>query len=189
MTMEEVLFYWDWLRLPKDEFRVLAMITDCGGTYCGNLSGMCNYYRISCQTRNRSKFQAAIESLTKQGLIACDRRGQTWQLSILPKAKGKSIPRKWLHTLMAHDYSSEGVAWEQVLKVYLWIAFNQEPVITDKMIADDLNISPSTIGKAKNVLCGEYEAITRKRISEKIGDDYYRNIGQELAAGAWWKDL
>ncbi len=187
--MEEVMFYWDWLRLPKEEFRLLVMLVDCGGAFSGNLGEMCDYYHVTRQQRNREKFKTAIESLTKQGLIACDKRGNTWNLTIRPRAKGKTIPRKWLHSLKAHDYSSEDVAWEQVLKVYLWIVFNQNPVVTDKMIAADLAISPSTIGKAKNVLHREYEAITRRRISEKIDDDYYRNMGQELAAGAWWKEL
>ena len=39
----------------------------------------------------------------------------------------------------------------------------------------------------------EYQAITRKKVSEKIGEDrqgqaLYRTIGQELKSCAWWED-
>ena len=56
------------------------------------------------------------------------------------------------------------------------------------MIADDLQVSVSTIGYAKNVLEYEYAAIRRRQVSEKIGDDFFRTIGQELAASAWWSN-
>ena len=91
-----------------------------------------------------------------------------------------------MERIKAHDYSSEDVAWEQVLKVYLWIAGNTEPVVTNQMIAADLGTSISTIGYAKNVLQREYEAITRRKVSDKLGDGSFRTIGQELAAVAWW---
>jgi hypothetical protein len=42
---------------------------------------------------------------------------------------------------------------------------------------------------AKNVLDREYENITRRKRSEKIGVDSFRTIGQELAASAWWSEL
>ena len=90
--------------------------------------------------------------------------------------------------MIAHDYSSENVAWEQVLKVLLWVCNNKEPVIQNQMIADDLQVSVSTIGCAKNVLEYEYAAIRRRKVSEKIGDDFFRTIGQELEASAWWND-
>ena len=56
------------------------------------------------------------------------------------------------------------------MKVALWIQDNQLPVVTNDMIAQELDISVGTIGAAKNVLEREYQAITRKKISEKIGE-------------------
>ena len=57
------------------------------------------------------------------------------------------------------------------------------------MIAEDLNVSVSTVVSAKNVLEREYENITKRKISEKIGNDTFRNLGQELTAGAWWTEI
>ena len=79
------------------------------------------------------------------------------------------------------------------MKVALWIQDNQLPVVTNNMISLDLGISVGTIGAAKNVLEREYNAITRKKVSEKIGEDkqgqaWYRTIGQKLNSCAWWEN-
>ena len=88
--------------------------------------------------------------------------------------------------MRTHRYSSEAVAWEQVLKVYLWICRNQEPIVTYAMIAEDLNISKSTVGSAKKVLLCDFNAIACKKISEKTGSETYKTLGQEIQACAWW---
>jgi hypothetical protein len=61
-------------------------------------------------------------------------------------------------------------------------------VVTNAMIAAELGISESTVCSAKNVLQYEYENISRRKISEKRGD-FFRTLGQELAASAFWKDI
>ena len=107
----------------------------------------------------------------------------------MPKATEIEIPKEWLHRLKDHDYSSEPVAWEQVLKVHLWIMLHSgDPIVKNAAIAADLNISVSTIGSAKNVLQKEYEAITRSYVSKKLGEDHYQRLGQRLTASAWWKE-
>ena len=35
----------------------------------------------------------------------------------------------------------------------------------------------------------EYENITKRKVSEKVGENFFRTLGQELAAGAWWTEL
>ena len=62
-------------------------------------------------------------------------------------------------------------------------------IVTNDMIAADLNVSSSTVVSAKNVLEREYENITKRKISEKVGENTYRSLGQELAASAWWDDI
>ena len=61
--------------------------------------------------------------------------------------------------------------------------------MTNDMIAMDLGVSASTVVSAKNVLEREYENITKRKISEKLGEDTFRTLGQELAANAWWTEL
>ena len=182
-----ITMYREWLPLEKKQFRILAMLAD-KGEYTGNLSILCDYFSLSRQQHNRSALRTAIGQLANTGYLTYSTEGRTYHISAVPKATAITITREWLQRLIAHDYSSENVAWEQVLKVLLWVCNNKEPVIQNQMIADDLQVSVSTIGCAKNVLEYEYAAIRRRKVSEKIGDDFFRTIGQELAASAWWSN-
>ena len=185
----DAIFYREWLPLPKTEFNVLAMIVEQGGSFSGNYSDMCRYLGVTPQDRNRTSLRNAIESLVSKGFISCESRGRTHHLTVIPKATEIRLPRLWVQSVIQHDYSSEAVAFAHVLKVFIWIAHNDLSVVTNGMIAKDLNVSVSTVVSAKNVLEREYENITKRKISEKIGNDIFRNLGQELAAGAWWTEI
>ena len=185
----DAVFYREWLPLPKAEFNVLAMIAEQGGTFSGNYTDMCRYLGVGPQSRNRTTLKTAIESLVSQGFISCESRGRTHHLTVIPKATEIRLPRLWVQSVIQHDYSSESVAFAHVLKVFIWITLNNLSVVTNSMIAEDLNVSVSTVVNAKNVLEREYENITKRKISEKIGNDVFRNLGQELAAGAWWTEI
>ena len=187
--MEKVTFYREWLPLPKAEFNVLTMIAEQGGTFTGNWSDMCRYINLTPQDRNRKVLQAAIESLDSKGFITWDSRGRTQMLKVIPKATVIELPRQWVRSVINHDYSSESVAFAQVLKVFIWICDNQMDIVTNAMIADDIGMSEDTVTSAKNVLLKEYENITKRQVSEKTGWNTFRTLGQELAASALWKDL
>ena len=184
---EYVVFYSEWLPLPKAEFNVLAMVAEQGGTYAGNYADMCRYLNVTPQTRNRGQLRAAIESLTSKGFLTCEDRGRTRHLRVVPKGTEVRLPRLWVQSVIHHDYSSEIVAATQVLKVFMWIMQNRMQVVTNTMISAELGISESTVCKAKNVLQFEYENICRKARSKKWGESF-RRIGQELAASAFWKE-
>lgn len=186
--IEYVVFYDEWLPLPKAEFNVLAMVAEQGGTYAGNLSDMCRYLSVTPQTRNREQLRSAIESLTSKGFLSCDTRGRTHHLKVIPKETEVRLPRPWVQSVIRHNYSSESVAFTQVLKVFMWITQNRMEVVTNAMIAAELGISESTVCAAKNVLQHEYENIIKKKVSQKWGDSF-RSLGQELAASAWWTEI
>ena len=187
--MNEVIFYREWLPLPKAEFNVLAMIAEQGGEFTGNYSDMCRYLGVTPQNSNRTAQKNAIESLISQGFISCESNGRNHALKIIPKATEIKLPRLWVQSVIQHDYSSESVAFAQVLKVFIWIAHNDLSVVTNGMIAEDLNVSVSTVVSAKNVLEREYQNISKRKVSEKLGEDFFRTLGQELAAGAWWSEI
>ena len=187
--MEKAIFYREWLPLPKAEFNILAMLAEQGGSFSGNYSDMCRYLGVTPQNRNRQALQAAIENLTSSGYITHESRGRTQTLKVIPKATEIPLPRSWVQSVIRHDYSGESVAFAQVLKLFAWIAHNEVPVVTNGEIAADLNISSSTVVSAKNVLEREYECITKKRISEKMRENFYRNLGQELRANAFWTEI
>ena len=187
--MERAIFYWEWLPLPKAEFNILAMLAEQGGSFSGNYSDMMRYLGVTRQNNNRQTLRAAVESLAAAGFITHRSQGRTQILKILPKATEIPLPRAWVQSVIRHDYSSESVAFAQVLKVFAWIAGNKMEIVTNDMIASDLNISASTVVSAKNVLNREYENITKKRISEKLSGTTFRNLGQELRANAWWTEI
>lgn len=184
---KRLIFYREWLPLAKSEFRILAMLAD-KGEFRGNLSDMCRYFSLNPQTHTRNQLRESIRELTERSFIESRLQGRTYTLQAVPKVEKLEMPRPWFERLKAHDYHSESVAWEQVLKVYLWISANTALVVTNDKIAAALGISVSTIGCAKNVLQRECEAITRRKVSEKIGEDFFQTIGQELIATAWWSN-
>ena len=187
--MERAIFYWEWLPLPKAEFNILAMLAEQGSSFSGNYSDICRYLGVTPQSRNRQALQAAVQSLAAAGFIAHESRGRTQSLKVIPKASEIPLPRLWVQSVTRHDYASESVAFAQVLKVFAWIAGNEADIVTNDMIVADLNISASTVVSAKNVLEREYENITKKRISEKLGENFFRNLGQELRTNAWWTEI
>lgn len=187
--MEKAIFYREWLPLPKAEFNILAMLAEQGGSFSCNYSDMCRYLGVTPQNRNRQTLQIAIESLSSTGFIRHENRGRTQILTVIPKATEIPLPRSWVQSVIHHDYSSESVAFAQVLKVFAWIAQNEMPVVTNDMMAADLNISPSTVVSAKNVLEREYENITKRKVSEKRGENIFRTLGQELRTSAWWTEI
>ena len=187
--MNEVIFFREWLPLPKAEFNVLTMIAEQGGSFSGNYSDMCRYLGVTPQNRNRDTIRNAVECLVLKGFISCESNGRNHALTVIPKAKEIRLPRHWVQSVIRHDYDSESVAFAHVLKVFIWIADNDLKVVTNSMIAEELNVSISTVVSAKNVLEREYQNISKRKISEKLGEDFFRTLGQELAACAWWTEL
>jgi len=187
--LEKSIFYREWLPLPKAEFNILSMLAEQGGSFSGYYSDMCRYLGVTPQNRNRQALQTAIENLASSGYITHESRGRTQALKAIPKDTEIPLPRLWVQSVIRHDYSSESVAFAQVLKVFAWIVGNEADIVTNDMIAAELNISASTVVSAKNVLEREYENITKKRISEKLGENFFRNLGQELRANAWWTKI
>ena len=83
--MKEITFYWEWLPLPKDQFRLLAMIAASGGRFDGNYTDICNYLSVTPQSRNREKIKASLEVLTSAGYIGWEQSGRTHHLTVNPK--------------------------------------------------------------------------------------------------------
>lgn len=184
--MTQATFFSEWLPLDKKEFRILAMLAD-KGKFQGNLSDMCRYFSLDPQTRTRSQLRESIQKLLDQGLIVQEISGNTYTLRAIPKVEKIDMPREWLTLLRQHQYSSESVSWEAIVKVLLWLsACGSDQVIRNDMLAADLKISVSTIIAAKNVLQNEFEAITKEYISEKLGEDFFVRTGQKINVAAWW---
>ena len=186
--MDKLVFYREWFPLPKGEFRILAMLADMG-QFSGNLSDLCRYFFVSPQTRNRAMLREQINYLEEHGFITVERTGRTYTLTAIPKAEKIKIAREHYERIRTRARRSDGdsVAWECVLKVYLWAQENDyDDIITNQMIQTDLDLSVGVICSAKNVLDREFGAIHRRKVSkQKTNGDIY-TIGQNIGTSAFW---
>lgn len=187
--MEQITFYAEWLSLPKAEFNILTLLAEQGGSFSGNLSALCRYFTVTLQQKNRTSLRSAIENLTSKGFITSQLNGRTYSLQLIPKEEEIKAIKSLVQSITRHDYSSENVAAASVVKVLLWVIRNQEPVVTNAQIAADLGVSESTVCSAKNVLQKEYETLSKHIVSMKLGDNFFRALGQELTIGAWYTEL
>lgn len=184
--MSNATFYFEWLGVDKNQFRILSLLAPTG-EYRGNLSNMCRRFNLSLQTNNRNSLESSISELTEYGHITSDKNGRTYTLKAIPKETVIEIPTDWLEQIMNHNYTSESVAWQMVLKVLLWLCVNQEPIVKRDMIAEDLNCGVDTITSALNVLQRDFNAIIREIITKQNSKGEYRRIGLELTPVAWWQ--
>ena len=181
-------FYREWLPLEKREFKVLSLLASSGGHFEGNLSDMCRRLSLTPQTKNRRHLHASIQKLSEAGMLEATTAGQTVTLNLLPRTQRVEIDCDWVNTLMKGGWAEE-VSWEAVLKVLLWFTANQRSdAIQRAEVAKEIGMSVSTISSAMNVLEREFNAITRSKVSEKIGENDFRTIGLYIDVSAWWDE-
>lgn len=181
-----ILFYGEWLHLPKADFRILTMLAANHGSYSGTLTDMCSYLNETAQSKNRKCIKKSILSLADGGYLHSETKGHTYSLQVTPKATEIKVMAGFVESVMRHDYSTESVAPENVLKMYLWTCYNNEQLTTNAIISEDLGISESTICAAKNVLEKEYDSLYRKRVSEKVTENFFIYKGQFLQPNILW---
>ncbi len=183
--MSNATFYPEWLGVDKNQFRILSLLAPTG-EFKGNLSDMCRNLRISLQTKNRNQLKEDISSLAEGGYITSEQNGRTYSLKSNTKETVIEIPTDWLVRIMNHEYTSEKVSWQAVLKVLLWTYTNSNPKVTRSDIAVDLNIGEDTITSALNVLERDLNAITRKQVIKETENGELRCVGLEIIPTAWW---
>ena len=188
--MEKIMFFREWLRLPKEEFNILMMLADMGGCFKGNLSDMCRYYRVDPgNSKNKAPMRNAIENLTSKGFITSKKSGYTYSLQIVPKDRKVELLRKWVDPILQADHFSESVAKAPVIKSLIWISQNSySKVVTNDEIVPHLNISVSSFGSAKNVLEKDFRVIMREIERETFEDGTKINLGQRLGVPADWSE-
>ena len=184
--MEQPIFYTEWLPLEKKQFRILALLAVLG-EFNGSLSDMCRHFQMTVQSRNRNALRDSIKTLAAQNLLTSEQSGRTYHLIPVPKEHEIRPLADVTQAIMKHEYNSENVAWEQVLKVYLWIFHNKKSIITDAEISADLCTSSATIGAAKNVLEKDLDIVNRRIRAIKLDDESFMRIGQTLETFAWWE--
>lgn len=163
----------------------MVMLADVGA-FRGTLSDMCRYFSVDPQTHNRNRLRAAIDELTRHSFIKVTRTGRTYQMTIIPKEEEITMPAEWVARIRRHEYHSEDVAWEVVLKVQLWLMQNANgTLVTNDEIAMGVESSVSQVCAAKNVLEREYRALVKDYAYWNTGN-CFRRKGQSIDMSAWW---
>lgn len=182
-----MFFRCEWLSLPKDEFRMLVMIVDIGENI-GNLSAMCRYFGLNQQSKTKERLKNALYSLNAKGLINLTKNGNSYS-AVLPNESqaenGITIDKGYVIKIKKHEYT-RSVAWENVLKVYIWLCLNANIEFTNSQISSCLEISESTIIEAKHVL-RDYGAVEIEYINVIKGEKIYRT-GQIACPSAFWNE-
>ena len=188
--MEKVVFYQEWLRLPKEEFNILMMLADKGGSFKGTLADLCRYFRVDPHnSKNKAPLKKAIENLTATGFITSEKSGYTYTLHLIPKEKKVELLRKWVDPILQAEQFSQSVAKAQVIKSLIWISQNSySKIVINDEIVSELNMSVSTFGSAKNVLEKDFHVILREIERITLSGGEKRNIGQRLGVPAEWSE-
>ena len=119
------IFYSQLLSLDKSLFRILAILSD-GGEFIGTKKDLRERLNLANSQNNNNALDNAIISLEKMGFLECEKSGNTYHLTAVPKGRIIEIKKGYVDALIGRKGFSKSVAWEQVLKVYLWIIDHAE---------------------------------------------------------------
>ena len=179
---KEAEFDYDWLTKEDYQFKLLALLAvlaDNKLAYRGTLADMRDFLGISGCSKNNRIIKDAIDALETDGLVKKIVDGRTFTLTLSKKAeKQRRIIRMkndWV--MVAKNYAAmpnktESVAWDKLLKVWLFLLDrNNQPnkskvTITNKQIAEALGLAHVEYGleKFKGRLCSTCPLFTSERI-------------------------
>lgn len=183
---KNVIFYREWLPLPKEQFRILIHLVR-NGSFSGNLSDLCRYFSLNPQNKTRARIRNAINELTEKGIIECKREGRNYLLTIVPREKEICLRAQWLDSILRADFSVS-VSSEVVIKLLLWFIDRGTKMFTNEEVSNDLNISVTTINNARRVLLDDFEVITQKYVSTVTEEGEIHRVGQIVEVSAWMKE-
>lgn len=180
----------EWLQMEKYDFKILTLVAVMANehaAYRGTITHMCQFLGVS--SRNSSTTRAikqSIQNLVDKEYILMIQQGKTYTLTLSTKVEKKRniirIQTKWIEIVKATKF---GVSWDNILRVWLYLIDNKELLITNRMIADHLCLSESTVEKIKNVLVDKIEAIKCVNKYRKVGETNFTRIGQNIDTFAW----
>ena len=188
---DELVFNYDWLSLDKNDLELISYLLLNGNAFVGSLSELCRALGRSVGTRSRNGRQQSIDNLHTLGIIEYTQKTtRTFEMTLIfPKESEKmiSIERQNLESIMRRQYD-RSVAWQHVLKVYLWIKSrgSSSVIFVRSQIATELNVGVSTITEATRVLNDYYGAIAAQRIGYVDDEGRPRCCGQEAQLSAFW---
>lgn len=196
MVMEkEAYIDTDWLTVKNYEFKILVMIACLAEKHLafrGKIKDMCEFLGVGNTTSNTAKIKEAIAALETKGDIKVIQEGYTWTLTLSVKAEKKQriikIKNAYIHAIQNYepDDSNDSVAWENILKVLVYLCADKREIKRYDEIAKALNIAEKTAKKAMKALVNiEFNdmQVKRKIAWFKKNDNDYIIVGNRYEVG------
>ena len=182
----------DWITVENYQFKILVMIAALAENhlaYRGKMKDICSFLGVNNLSNNTNKIKKAIENLEEKGDIKVVRDKQTWTLTLSVKAERKTriikIKNAWIQAIQQYDpdKKEDSIAWENILKVLVYLVADKQEVKSYSKIANDLGISTKVAQRAVKALdgidFGNLE-IKRKLAWLKKSDNEFKVIGQKI---------
>lgn len=163
----------DWLTVQNYQFKILVMIACLAENHLafrGKLKDMCDFLGVGNTVSNTNKIKEAITALEAKSDIRILREGQTWTLTLSVKAerkdKIKKIKNAYIKAIQSYEpeEKEDSVAWENILKVLVYLCADSREVKRYSEIASALNITERTAKRAVKALVNiEFNDLSVKR--------------------------
>lgn len=185
-----------WLDELKDyQIKILlltSILADNNLAFRGTLKTMCEWLGIKSCTNNNKKIKQCLQNLSNNGYIFYKVEGRTHHVSISNKGlKNKKIykvRKKWIEVFKKYCKENKdkdfSIDWIKVLRVFIYIYYSHDEIVTVQKIAQITNTSDQTVNKAlKAILACDLKGVYIEK--EVIKDSYYdnRNIKQWITRG------
>ena len=185
----------DWLTVKNYEFKILVMVACLAENhlaYRGKIKDMCEFLGVNNSTSNTSKIKEAITALEEKGDIKTLKEGHTWTLTLSVKAerkdKIKKIKNAYISAIQNYDPidKDDSVAWENILKVLVYLCADKREVKRYDEIAKALGITEKTAKRAVKALVNiEFNdlSVKRKLAWFKSNEGDFKVIGNHYEVG------
>ena len=169
-----------------------SVLADNNLAFRGTLKTMCEWLGIKSSGNNNKKIKQCLQNLSNNGYIFHKVEGRTHHVSISNKGlKNKQIykvRKKWIEVFKKYckedkdkDFS---IDWIKVLRVFIYIYYSKDQIVTVQKIAQITNTSDQTVNNAlKAILACNLKGLRIEK--EIIKDSFYdnRNIKQWRTRG------
>lgn len=186
----------EWLTAKNYEFKILVMVACLAENhlaYRGKLKDMCEFLGVKAVDSNRKKIKEAIAALEAKGDIKTLVEGQTWTLTLSVKAERKQkvikIKNAYVAAIQAYepiDKDNDSVAWENILKVLVFLCADKREVLRYNEISAALGIAEKTAKRAVKALVNiEFNdlSVTKKLSWFKTQEDDFKVNGNKYEVG------
>ena len=185
----------DWLTVKNYEFKILVMIACLAENHLafrGKLKDMCDFLGVGNSAPNTAKIKEAISALETKGDIKTLVEGHTWTLTLSVKAerkdKIKRIKNAYIQAIQSYEPTDreDSVAWENILKVLVYLCADKREVKRYDEIAKALGMTEKTAKRAVKALINiEFNdlSVKRKLAWFKNNEGDFKVIGNKYEVG------